>query len=149
MEFQVDLPSQGKNPALSFVLDVRFSTHCVSEDRVDHPTVLFPDEGGKDRFFSIARYKLSLQLPSILLELPDRQCYFASSRNFLTIEFTEESGEKKRYHIYFSTRKTTNGVLVQVESAYIPNNPERQSKKIKGKVILSNAYREKKTTRPR
>lgn len=145
----VNFPAQGNKPAIYFTLIIRFSTHCVSEDWVDHPSVSFPDEGGKDRFFSFARYNLSLLLPSLLKELPERQCYFASSRNFLTVEIREGDGESKNYHIYFSVKKIREGVSVLVESAYVPNNPERQSKKIKGKVILSNTYHRKKITRSR
>ncbi|MGB3221462.1 MAG: hypothetical protein WBB23_01540 [Desulforhopalus sp.] len=145
----VDLPPQRDKQAISFTLKIRFSTHCVSEDRVDHPTVSFPDEGGKNRFFSFARYDLSLRLPLLLGELPERQCYFASSRNFLTVEITEGDGESKNYHIYFSVKKISEGVSVLVESAYVPNNPERRSKKIRGKVILSNTYHGKRITRSR
>ena len=145
----VSFPPQGNKPATSFTLKIKFSTHCVSEDWVTHPSVSFPDEGGRDRFFSFTRYNLSLRLPSILRELPGRQCYFASSRNFLTVEITDGDGESKNYHIYFSVKKINEGVSVLVESAYIPNNPERQSKKIKGKVILSNSYHGKRIARPR
>lgn len=145
----VNLPPKGNKQAISFTLKIRFSTHCVSEDWVEHPTVSFLDEGGKDRFFSFARYNLSLRLPSLLRGLPERQCYFASSRNFLTVEITEDGGESKNYHIYFSVKKIREGVSVLVESAYVPNNPERQSKKIKGKVILSNTYNGKKIARSR
>lgn len=144
---EVELPQQGNNPALSFTLKIRFSTHCVSEDVVNHQTVSFPDEGGKIRSFSFVRHKLSLLLPSVLRELPSRQCYFASQRNYLTVEITEDDGESKKYHIYFSVKKTIEGVSVLVESAYVPKNPERQTKKIKGKVILSNTYQGKKIAR--
>ena len=143
----VDLPQQGNTPSLSFVLQVKFSTHCVSEDWVNYPSVLFPDEGGKQRYFSFARYQLSLRLPEILRSLQDRQCYFASQRNYLTVEITEQNEERKQYHIYFSVKKTSDGVEVLVESAYVPKNPERQTKKIKGKVILSNIYQGKRIAR--
>ena len=51
--FTVDLKQEKQSPAVIFVLIIKFSSHCVSEETVEHDSILFPDEGGKDRFFSI------------------------------------------------------------------------------------------------
>ena len=147
--FQVDLEKEKSSHAISFNLIIKFSSHCVSEEIVKHDSVLFPDEGGKNRYFSIERYQLSLSLPEILKNISERQCYCATRRNYLTVEILDANNNQKRYHIYFSVKKTSGGVELLVESAYIPNNPERQTKKIKGKVILANIHRGKKIAHPR
>lgn len=146
----VTIPSDGKNAELSFILEVKFSTHCVSAETVDHPSKLFLDEGGKERFFCLQRYKLSHALPEIIRSLQNRSCHHAKNRNYVTVEILDPSGEKKNYHVFFSVRRQPSSVLVFVESGYIPNSYEKpKGGKIRGKVLLSNTYRGKKIARPR
>lgn len=145
---KIDIPESKNSGALSFSLLVRFSTHCVTEKSVKGNTVQFDDEGGSPRFFSQERYNLSRLLPGIMGDLLDRQCYHTShGRNYFIIEYTDQAEEKRDYHIYFIVKKIKEGVSVFVESAYLSNNPQKQKKKIKGKVILANTFKNKKIAR--
>jgi hypothetical protein len=141
----ITIPAEGKNAELNFVLEVKFSTHCVSAETVDHPSTLFLDEGGRERYFCLDRYKLSHGLPEIIRSLQGRSCHHAKNRNYVTVEILDPGGQKKNYHVFFSVRRQANSVLVFVESGYIPSNYERpKGGKIRGKVLLSNTYKRKK-----
>jgi hypothetical protein len=146
----IDIPSEGKNAALNFTLEVKFSTHCVSATTVPHPSKLFLDEGRKERFFCLQRYDLSHALPKIIKDLQNRSCHHARNRNYVTVEISGPGGEKTNYHVFFSVRRQPSSVLVFVESAYIPSSSEKpKGGKIRGKVLLSNTYRRKKIARTR
>ncbi len=149
-KFNVAIPAEGKNAGLSFVLEVKFSTHCVSAETVNHPSKLFLDEGAKERYFCLQRYKLSHELPEIIKSLQNRSCHHAKNRNYVTVEILDPGGKKKNYHVFFSVRRQPHSVLVFVESGYIPSSYERpKGGKIGGKVLLSNTYRRKRIARPR
>lgn len=149
-KINVVIPSEGKNAALYFTLEVKFSTHCVSAKTVIHPSKLLLDEGRKERYFCLQRYHLSHALPEIIKNLQNRSCHYARNRNYVTVEISDPGGKKTNYHVFFSVRRQHSSVLVFVESAYIPSSSEKpKGGKIRGKVLLSNTYRRKKIARTR
>lgn len=143
------IPKQGKFAELSFQLQIKFTSHCVTEGKERYenkqyaePCVLITDEGGKDRCFSKVRYELSKTLPEIMKGLIQKQCYFTGTgRNYLVIEHLDSSGAKSEYHVFFTLKKKGQRVEIYVESAYIPEHKRKLHQKIKGRVLLGKAYR--------
>ena len=147
-DFTIDIPKTPNSAALSFRVFVRFSTHCVTEKTTEGQTEQFNDEGGMVRYFSKERHTFSLLLPDIINGLLEKQCYHTShGRNYFTIEHIDHESKVRHYHVYFTAKKTSEGVSVFVESAYVPVKPQKQKRKIKGKVILANTFKNKKIAR--
>ncbi|MEN5305239.1 hypothetical protein [Pseudomonas sp. TWI628] len=148
-------------------LAVEYSSHCVSYgpkqgteldfDHMGHDHLLI-DHRGIRRAFCPNRHKLSVQLPSIIASLPERQCLFTGHSNWLTIEGNQFGyPEGSRYEVYFNLRRDSpRSLKLHVESAYVrdPGHPSnrptalKRHEKIKGWLLILKKLRNEPIRRP-
>lgn len=124
-------PEAPGKPAVTLMLKVEFSSHCISKGPKRGKTIDFNivgherlviDHRSKWRTFNEKRYHLSLLLPAVFNSLRDRPCLFTGHENFLTLDCSLAGyPPDTEYEIYFSVRKTDqkNTLRIIVESAYI------------------------------
>jgi len=143
-------------------LRATFSSHCVSKGPKDGEAFDFNvighdykiiDQGGVERKFCFERYELSKHLPRIIATLPACQaknCFFASSRNFVVVEVFRENGESEHYHVFFNVRKSIKSLDIYVESAYSVKEhmPQKRGfRVIRSSLLLAKTYRNEKVKR--
>lgn len=152
----VTIEEAGSQP-VQLLLDVEFSSHCVSKGPKTGATIDFSvlgydhlliDHRRNWRAFHPGRHRLSALLPQIIGSLHERPCLFTGHENFLTLELDQllpGYPPGSQYEIYFSARRGTapNSVRVFVESAYVrdedaENDPYKFKKddRIKGWRLL-------------
>ncbi|QXH47072.1 hypothetical protein KSS93_03880 [Pseudomonas xanthosomatis] len=153
--------------AIEATLHFEYSSHCVSHgpphgQALDFQAIgldrLVIDSRGISRAFCPVRYGLSLQLPSIMSTLADRQCLFTGHSNWLTVEGNQFGfPEGTQYEVYFNMRRESTKVLkVHVESAYVrdPEHPSagkgrfKRHEKIKGWLLMLKKLRNEPVRRP-
>jgi len=132
------------NPEIIYKFHVSFSMHCFTRKALKnegvHKNKWYQGEKEK-RVFCFDRYELSKQLPNIIQDLKNRQCWHTHHGNFFTIEVTDKDGQKVDYEIYFDVnRARRKGWLhLVVQSAYTRTNNYRSTqprkRKIRFKVI--------------
>lgn len=125
-------------------VNVRFSNHCFSHSPVDgvpySNEFKLHDHNGKDRIFCPIRFRLSQDLPKIVLSLNNPQCKVyqtAARRNFnYSLEIEDPRGP---YHLFFEVSKTTGkaagmqDLSLFLESAY-PEDAERGKPDLLGRI---------------
>ncbi|WP_282298403.1 hypothetical protein [Stenotrophomonas sp. PS02289] len=129
--YVVHIEEQGKAET-PIQVTVEFSSHCVTKgprtgELIDFSQAGFAplviDQRRNWRKFLPARYTASTVLPEIMRTLSQRSCFFASERNYLTLEMNEVIPgypEGTQYEIYFNVKQRGNlSVHVYVESAYV------------------------------
>lgn len=125
-------------------VNVRFSNHCFSHSPVVGTT--YPDDfklhdhNKRARIFCPIRYRLSLDLPTIVLSLNDPACKVyqtAARRNFnYSLEIQDPKGP---YHLFFEISKTVGkaagmqDLSLFLESAY-PEDAERGKPDLLGRI---------------
>ena len=123
-------------------IEIDFDTHGIER--------IIIDEKGVYRSFCEDRYALSHLLPDAFKSLHTKKCFFTGRENWLTIEMTNQTGQKVEYEIFFNIGKRPDGNLkVFVESAYIRSDeyaavrPQNISRKniIKGTTLLAKKLR--------
>lgn len=80
------------------------------------------------RLFSVRRYNLSLKLPALAVKLPTKSVYQTAHHNLVHIALVDEFGQETDYRVFFKLRRTKDGVLVVVESAYPVDEIEDKKK---------------------
>lgn len=125
-------------------VNVRFSNHCFSHSPLDgesYPeSFRLHDHNKKDRIFCPIRYRLSLDLPKIVLSLNDPKCKVyqtAARRNFnYSLEIDDPKGP---YHLFFEVSKAVGKAAGMqdlsffLESAY-PEDAERGKPDLLGRI---------------
>ncbi|WP_339466710.1 hypothetical protein [Pseudomonas capeferrum] len=164
---QIVIPGLAVQGVQAVTLAIEYSSHCVSYgpkqgveldfDEMGHDHLLI-DHRGVCRAFCPRRYTLSIQLPSIMASLADRQCLFTGHSNWLTLEgYQLGYPEGSHYEVYFNLRReSARSLRVHVESAYIrdPGHPSsrpmrlKRHEKIKGWLLMVKKLRGEPIRRP-
>jgi len=163
----VVIPEHSTQGSQVVTLAIQYSSHCVSYGpkqgaELDFEAIgvehMLIDHRGIRRAFCPGRYKLSIQLPSILASLADRQCLFTGHSNWLTLEGHQFGyPEGSCYEVYFSLRREAAlNLTVYVESAYVrdaghpSHRPVRfkRHEKIKGWLLMLKKLRNEPIRRP-
>nr|VFK11665.1 MAG: hypothetical protein BECKLPF1236B_GA0070989_10235 [Candidatus Kentron sp. LPFa] len=115
--------ASGKRPERAYKFRVTFSMHCFARKPLPGEQIakeMWYRGPRERRAFCFERYRLSHRLPTIIRSLGERTCYRTAHGNFLTVELTDEEGERIEYEIYFDvTRASRRGWLnLTVQSAY-------------------------------
>jgi hypothetical protein len=127
-------------PKRLYKIVVEFSLHCFIKRREegDDSTLAYSDNR-ETRTFCFERYALSKRLPDALRSIDQRPCYHTSRGNFLSIEFVDQSGQRREYEIYFQPSKTRYqgkpAVKLFVQSAYVRSDTKAQPRRAKRKKI--------------
>lgn len=141
--------TQNNKPERIYKVKVEFSNHCFTSDKVGKPEYRY-FAGNDGRYFDMKRYTLSLKLPEMIRELPERTCYFADHNqgNYMTCDYLLND---KVYSIYFKVIKLGKRLILIVQSAYINEDYvySRRGKKISFFVVLHNTRLGKKIRRPK
>lgn len=134
-DINLTLREDKTNPELDIKLTIFYSNHCYTEGIKDNdvkPEKILKDHNGNERKFCVRRYNMSLRLPDLILVVHTKKCLFTNRQNWLIVEDTDETGQRVKYHIYFSLkkhRKNKNGLIMRIESAFIKdrgaNTPKR------------------------
>jgi hypothetical protein len=136
-----EVAAKHDKPALSYTVDVAFSTHCFTAKPCHalYEKTLEYRDGRELRIFDLERYRLSKDLPTVVDTLVGRKCLFAGRDNFVTITFVDQAGKKVDYDIFFTlTRSSTRGRLnLFIQSAYVGATIPR-SRTVRFEVILHN-----------
>lgn len=156
--YEITIPKSSGHSTIRTRLYVRYSSHCVSigaknEDIFDFNTIgneyLVQENGRADRKFCPVRHEMSTMLPTIFGDILCHKCFFASSTNFMIIEYA--NGKRSHnYLIFFSVSKEANSLRVYVESAYPDEVGTSQGgmRSIGMKVVLAKRYRKEAIKRP-
>lgn len=137
-DVNITLREDKTNPELELLLTIFYSNHCYTEGLKENeikPDTILKDHNGNDRKFCIRRYNMSLRLPKLILMIHTKKCLFTRKQNWLIIEDTDETGERVKYHIYFSLKKHhkhNNGLVMRIESAFIKDRGENTPRRGKG-----------------
>lgn len=164
---QVVIPAHSTQEPQEVTLAIEYSSHCVSYGPKQGAELNFEalglehlliDHRGICRAFCAGRYRLSVQLPTIMASLADRQCLFTGHSNWLTMEGHQFGyPEGSRYEVYFSLRReSAQSLKVYVESAYVrdvdhpSHRPLRlkRHEKIKGWLLIMKKLRNEPIRRP-
>ena len=136
--------AQDKKPAITFTVDVTFSTHCFTrglpEDDVYDRAFIYRD-ARETRLFDIRRYELSKQLPAILAGLQKQKCMHTGHGNFFTVALVDENGQSADYDIFFTASKssTRGRVNLFIQSAFVREKDKLPpSRPIRFDIILYN-----------
>ncbi|MQA42151.1 hypothetical protein [Rugamonas aquatica] len=123
--FPLAMPAKGDLPALQFEIEVKFSLHCFTKEKVeDAQKGLDYGDGRETRTFDFDRYEKSKVLPEIIKTLEQRKCYLAKENNYMTVELADRN-KTVHYQIYFSMAKLAPGRLtLYVRSAYVKDSPQ-------------------------
>lgn len=109
-------------------IEVNFSWHCWTRTPGDDEDVYTLTSGRERRCFCPERYALSQQLPEIIRTLAKRYVAQTRHRNFVTVEFIDEEGQRAEYTVFFHLRKQgkRKPLLLFVESAYLIRDPSQR-----------------------
>jgi hypothetical protein len=145
--FSLELVASDHHDAKVIEIRVGFSNHTFTRGRK-------PDDGSiqfyGDRTLCHQRYPLSHSLPTIVMNLGSRNCFYANQENYFVIE----SADGDEYWVFFDVRNVgaPDAVLLFVQSAYPADEPKlnaprgRARKKVGFKVLVNCAL---KGTRPK
>lgn len=143
---QVTIPAKDEKPEQNYPVQVVFTCHCFTRS--------LPKEGcdpaehyidSRDtRQFDPDRHALSLQLPTLVSDLPGRKCFHTGHGNFVAVQIIDPHGAVRHYAVYFALEKAAkNLLLLTIESAFPlaagTPNPKR-GKPIGFNVIVYNRW---------
>jgi hypothetical protein len=134
----------------SYAVRVLFDDHCytkgVALGEPYDPALFISQTVREVRVFDPQRYQLSSLLPALVKDLLNRQCYFGSQENFVTVDLS--TGEK--YNVYFSLSKTGKraGLRLRVQSAYLREQQDKLQK-VRFGLLLRNTQHNIPTRPPR
>ncbi|TDR23901.1 hypothetical protein [Marinicella litoralis] len=114
---------------------ITFSHHVFTEgvkqqDLVD-PNDLYSVKPNDVRLFDIDRYELSLMLPEIIENLPEKFCYHGHYGKYCTCEYEDANGNLRYYQVVFKAFRSQNKLRLHIESAYPLNVHPGSKGKIK------------------
>lgn len=147
-ELTFQQPAAKDKPARDYRVQVIYGLHCFTRKQKDSEpapdAALMYADSRETRIFDFVRYELSKQLPAVIEQLIDRNCYHSGKGNFFVVELVTVAGEREEYEIYFeASRASAKGVAnLYVQSAYVRdqrhagNRPKR--KPIRFQIILFN-----------
>ena len=140
--------ASGNKPERTHEVKIEFSNHCFTTAGAYDAALEYLPAKDK-RIFEFKRYELSKSLPSIIRDLANRNCYFASSvqGNFMTCEVTVD---KENYVVYFYVKKFGKKLVLIVQSAYVNDDYTRshKDKKVGFFLILNKTQRREPIKRP-
>jgi hypothetical protein len=128
---QFERPAKNEKPATTFNVDVTFSLHCFAKEisrSEPHDATLEYADARETRLFDFQRYEMSKRLPDLIRDLAKRKCVQTGHSNFLTIDLTDNGGNKVEYDVFFSvSRSSQKGRLnLFVQSAYVRDDPRNR-----------------------
>jgi hypothetical protein len=142
-----EVPAKNDRPALHYMVDVAFGTHCFTrglpKDGVYERELEYRD-GREVRVFDLRRLELSKALPGIVETLVGRKCMHGERGNFFTIAATEENGTKIDYDVFFTVSKSSQKGRLNLflQSAYVGATLPK-SRPIRFEIILFNTLHER------
>ena len=118
---------------------MNFSCHCFSEahDPAIHTPDLIYRHEGDVRAFQRSRFDLSLRLPDIIRQVPNRKVFFSRETNYLTVETVDQHGKKVTYTVFFDLKRARlegHDLVMTVESAYVKEELPKHLDKISFKI---------------
>lgn len=146
MEHRQSADGKG-NPERRYQFEVCFSLHCFTKTYLgsENANLLYGDNR-EMREFCFERYALSKNLPEIIQNIFDKNCYHTGHSNYFLVEFIDRQGTKTNYEVYFSVSRHQKGLLnLFIQSAYPrTKQPVSKNKKpIRFRVIAHNTLNNK------
>lgn len=145
---EYEVPAGPKKPAVTYQVDVIFSTHCFT--RKPEPAeqyareAVYADRSLGLRIFDLERYDLSKHLPAVIPTLAKRKCMRTGEGNFFTIVAKGEDGVPIEFDVFFTASKSSSKDRVNLflQSAYrrLKRPPIPHNARIGLEVILFKAF---------